>query len=146
MDLATALRMHTRHGAWASFEEDRKGSVDDRVASYGQVIVDECHHLPAFSFERVLNQVKAKYIVGLTATPQRRDGHHPITGMQLGPVRFSVDAKSQADKLIAKLKSRRASRRRAVSARSVGAAGRGPTPRPPRGSAARSRTSPSSRA
>jgi superfamily II DNA or RNA helicase len=76
----------------------RKGSVDDCVAGYGQVIVDECHHLPAFSFERVLNQVKAKYIVGLTATPQRRDGHHPITAMQLGPVRFTVDAKSQAAK------------------------------------------------
>ena len=74
----------------------RKGSVDDRVASYGHVIVDECHHLPAFSFERVLNEVKAKYIVGLTATPQRRDGHQPITEMQLGPARFSVNAKSQA--------------------------------------------------
>ncbi len=76
----------------------RKGRVDDCVANYGQVIVDECHHLPAFSFERVLNQVKAKYIVGLTATPQRRDGHHPITEMQLGPVRFAVDAKSHAAK------------------------------------------------
>lgn len=76
----------------------RKGSVDDRVAGYGQVIVDECHHLPAFSFERVLNEVKARYIVGLTATPHRRDGHQPITEMQLGPVRFSVDAKSEAAK------------------------------------------------
>ena len=74
----------------------RKGRIDDRVASYGQVIVDECHHLPAVSFERVLSEVKARYIVGLTATPQRRDGHHPITEMQLGPVRFKVDAKSQA--------------------------------------------------
>ena len=76
----------------------RKGSFDECVAGYGQVIVDECHHLPAFSFERVLNQVTARYVVGLTATPQRRDGHHPITEMQLGPVRFTVDAKSQAAK------------------------------------------------
>ncbi|MGQ0506797.1 MAG: DEAD/DEAH box helicase family protein [Myxococcaceae bacterium] len=74
----------------------RKEKVDDFVAGYGQVIVDECHHLPAVSFERVLSEVKARYLVGLTATPQRRDGHHPITGMQLGPVRFKVDAKSQA--------------------------------------------------
>ena len=74
----------------------RKDQVDDLVASYGQVIVDECHHLPAQSFERVLSGVKARYIVGLTATPQRRDGHHPITAMQLGPVRFKVDAKTQA--------------------------------------------------
>jgi superfamily II DNA or RNA helicase len=57
---------------------------------YGQVIVDECHHLPAVSFERVLAEVKAQYVVGLTATPQRRDGHHLITAMQLGRVRFVI--------------------------------------------------------
>ena len=74
----------------------RKDSVADLVTSYGQVIVDECHHLPAVQFERVLREVKARYVVGLTATPQRRDGHHPITEMQLGPVRFRVNAKSQA--------------------------------------------------
>ena len=74
----------------------RKGSVSDLVAGYGQVIQDEAHHCPAVSFERVLAEVKAKYVVGLTATPQRRDGHHPILHMQLGPVRFAVDAKSQA--------------------------------------------------
>ena len=49
--------------------------------------------LPAVSLERVLGEVKARYVVGLTATPQRRDGHHPITEMQLGPVRFAVDPK-----------------------------------------------------
>ncbi len=74
----------------------RKDNVQDIVAHYGQVIVDECHHLPAVSFERVLAEVKARYVVGLTATPQRRDGHHPIMAMQLGPVRFAVDPKSQA--------------------------------------------------
>ncbi len=74
----------------------RKESVADLVAGYGQVIVDECHHLPAVSFERVLASAKARYVVGLTATPQRRDGHHPITQMQLGPVRFAVNAKTQA--------------------------------------------------
>ena len=46
--------------------------------------------------KRVLAEVKARYVVGLTATPQRRDGHHPITAMQLGPVRFAVNPKSQA--------------------------------------------------
>lgn len=74
----------------------RQGQVQDVVANYGQIIVDECHHLPAVSFERVLSEAKARYVVGLTATPQRRDGHHPITEMQLGPVRFAVDSKSQA--------------------------------------------------
>lgn len=74
----------------------RKGRVDDRVTSYGHVIVDECHHVPAVSFERILSEVKAKYVLGLTATPHRRDGHHPILEMQLGPVRFSVNPKSEA--------------------------------------------------
>ncbi len=74
----------------------RKGTVNDMVAAYGNVIVDECHHVPAVSFERVLSEVKARYVLGLTATPHRRDGHHPILAMQLGPVRFSVDPKDQA--------------------------------------------------
>jgi len=74
----------------------RKEKVQDLVASYGQVIVDECHHLPAVSFERVLAEAKARYVVGLTATPRHRDGHQPITEMQLGPVSFAIDPKSQA--------------------------------------------------
>ena len=73
----------------------RKDSVDDIVAEYGQVIIDECHHLPAVSFERVLSEVKARYVVGLTATPQRRDGHQPIIHMQIGAVRFKTDPRSQ---------------------------------------------------
>jgi superfamily II DNA or RNA helicase len=74
----------------------RGDTVDDIVATYGHVIVDECHHVPAVSFERVLSNVKARYVTGLTATPQRRDGHHPIIEMQMGPVRFAVDPKKQA--------------------------------------------------
>jgi len=73
-----------------------KGEVDECVAGYGQVIVDECHHLSAVSFERVLSEVKARFVVGLTATPQRRDGHHPITAMQIGPVRYKLDVRSGA--------------------------------------------------
>jgi superfamily II DNA or RNA helicase len=75
---------------------NRKGEVKDMVAGYGQIIVDECHHIPAFTFEQVLKQVKAKYIVGLTATPIRKDGHHPIIIMQCGPIRFRESAKKQA--------------------------------------------------
>lgn len=73
----------------------RQGAIDAIVAEYGQVIVDECHHVPAVSFERVLSEVKARYVVGLTSTPERRDGHQPITEMQLGPVRFSVGPMSE---------------------------------------------------
>lgn len=73
-----------------------KGQVKDLVADYGQIIVDECHHISAFSFEQVLKQAKAKYVVGLTATPVRKDGHQPIIFMQCGPIRFQVKAKEQA--------------------------------------------------
>jgi superfamily II DNA or RNA helicase len=73
-----------------------KGDVEDFVADYGHVIVDECHHLSAVTFERVLRQVKAKYVLGLTATPIRKDGHHPIIYMQCGPVRFQLTAKKAA--------------------------------------------------
>ncbi|WP_421072860.1 TOTE conflict system archaeo-eukaryotic primase domain-containing protein [Pelotomaculum propionicicum] len=73
----------------------RRGEVKDLVGEYGQVIIDECHHLSAFSFELVLKQVKARYVYGLTATPVRKDGHHPIIMMQCGPIRFRVDAKRQ---------------------------------------------------
>jgi len=76
----------------------RKNTVDDIVANYGQVIIDECHHLPAVSFERILSEIKAKYVVGLTATPQRRDGLQPIIYMQVGPIRFKVDPRSQLAK------------------------------------------------
>jgi superfamily II DNA or RNA helicase len=74
----------------------RDGTVDDFVAAYGYVIVDECHHLPAASFEQVMSGVKARYVTGLTATPYRRDGHQPIIHMQCGAVRFAVDPKSRA--------------------------------------------------
>jgi hypothetical protein len=74
----------------------RKGEVKDFVAEYGHVIVDECHHLSAFSFEQVMKQVKARYVVGLTATPTRKDGHHPIVFMQCGPIRFSLSAREAA--------------------------------------------------
>lgn len=63
-----------------------KGSVDDRAADYGFVIVDECHHIGAVSFERVMMKVKAKFVLGLTATPYRRDGQQPIIHMQCGPI------------------------------------------------------------
>ncbi len=69
----------------------RREDLAEFLDGYGQIIVDECHHLSAFSFESVLKQAKGRYVVGLTATPVRRDGHHPIIFMQCGPVRHSAD-------------------------------------------------------
>ena len=74
----------------------RRGEVSDVIAGYGQIIVDECHHLPAVSFELVARRSKAKYVLGLSATVVRKDGHHPFIFMQCGPIRHRVDAKSQA--------------------------------------------------
>lgn len=74
----------------------KKGVVDETVSQYGHLIIDECHHLSAFSFEQVVKQSKAKFITGLTATITRKDGHHPIILMRCGPIRHRVDAKAVA--------------------------------------------------
>jgi superfamily II DNA or RNA helicase len=76
----------------------RKGEVDDLVGDYGHVVVDECHHLSAISFELVARRTKARYVLGLSATVTRKDGHHPIIAMQCGPIRHRVDPRSEAAK------------------------------------------------
>jgi superfamily II DNA or RNA helicase len=75
---------------------NRKGVVQDVVADYGHVILDECHHGSAVSFEQVLRQAKAKYVLGLTATPTRKDGDHPIIFMQCGPIRYEINPRRAA--------------------------------------------------
>lgn len=68
----------------------RQGDTGELIEHYGHVIVDECHHLSAVSFEALLKRAKAKYVLGLTATPIRRDGQHPIIFMQCGPIRHTA--------------------------------------------------------
>ena len=68
----------------------RNSKMGDILDRYGHVIVDECHHISAFSFESILRQVKSRFILGLTATPIRRDGLHPIIFMQCGPIRHKA--------------------------------------------------------
>jgi superfamily II DNA or RNA helicase/very-short-patch-repair endonuclease len=74
----------------------RRGVVDDCVGGYGHLVVDECHHLSARSFELVARRAKARFVTGLSATVARKDGHHPIIFMQCGPVRYRVNARQQA--------------------------------------------------
>lgn len=74
----------------------RREDLAELLDGYAQIIVDECHHISAFSFEAILKQAKAKYVVGLTATPVRRDGHHPIIFMQCGPIRHSAQRPQNA--------------------------------------------------
>ncbi len=73
----------------------RNGVVNDLVGNYGHLIVDECHHLSAQSFELVARQAKAKFVTGLSATVMRKDGHHPIIFMQCGPVRYRANSKER---------------------------------------------------
>lgn len=68
----------------------KDNSVDSLLYDYGQIIIDECHHISAPNYERLLNEVHAKYILGITATPHRQDGHQPIIFMQAGPIRHVV--------------------------------------------------------
>ncbi len=74
----------------------RNGVVEDCVGAYGHLVVDECHHLSAPSFEQVARRARARYVTGLSATLTRKDGHHPIIFMHCGPVRYHVDARQQA--------------------------------------------------
>jgi superfamily II DNA or RNA helicase len=68
----------------------RQGKVNPLVYNYGQVIVDECHHVGAVTFDAILKSAKAKFVLGLTATPVRRDGLQPIIFMQCGPIRYKA--------------------------------------------------------
>jgi superfamily II DNA or RNA helicase len=67
----------------------KKDKVEDWVAEYGQIIVDECHHISAASFERIIRKCPAYCRLGLSATVIRKDGQHPIVLMNLGEVRYS---------------------------------------------------------
>ena len=68
----------------------KDNTVDPTILEYGQVIIDECHHISAPNYDRLLSEVRSKYVLGLTATVERQDGHQPIIFMQSGPVRYRV--------------------------------------------------------
>jgi len=75
----------------------RQGEVKNCIKHYGMIIADECHHASAFTYEQILKTAPAKYVYGLTATPTRKDGHHPILFMHCGPIRYRDDPKKQAE-------------------------------------------------
>ncbi len=78
IDIATLQAVARRPDASAVFD------------GYGLVIVDECHHLPARSFEIAVRDARCRRWLGLTATPYRRDGLEAIITMQCGPVRHEI--------------------------------------------------------
>lgn len=69
------------------------GKLNEVIKNYGMIIIDECHHLAAFTYEQAINSVNSKYVYGFTATPNREDGHSPIVKMQCGDIRYEVDFK-----------------------------------------------------
>ena len=64
--------------------------LEEFFGGYGLVVIDECHHLPAFSFEACVRRAPVRHLLGLTATPYRRDGLQEIVTMQCGPIRYQV--------------------------------------------------------
>ncbi|PCJ45342.1 MAG: DNA helicase [Gammaproteobacteria bacterium] len=82
---------------YQSLINKKENTIDQLVQDYGQIIIDECHHISAPRFEMVLNEVRAKYVVGLTATPERQDGHQKIIFMLAGPIRYKAKS-NHADK------------------------------------------------
>jgi len=74
----------------------RDARVEDWIGEYGMVIVGECHHVPAVSIEKVLKEVKAKFVHGLTATPRRKDGLHGILHHQCGPILHRITETREA--------------------------------------------------
>jgi hypothetical protein len=75
----------------------RMEDLDSLISSYGHMVIDECQHIPAVSFENVINRFPVRYCLGLTATPYRKDGHQPILYMQCGPVRHEITEKPLPD-------------------------------------------------
>jgi hypothetical protein len=83
----------------------RNEKVDEISGNFGTIIVDECHHISAVSFEQVVRQSKAKYLTGLSATVVRKDGHHPIFLCSVGRsvIVSMIAGKLSGDPLITRL-------------------------------------------
>ncbi|MDB5038863.1 MAG: type restriction enzyme res subunit [Bacteriovoracaceae bacterium] len=91
-------------GVWGGTKKRSSGRIDlamlqtltkspdlsNLAEKYSQIIIDECHHIPASSFEDVMKQLPARYVIGLTATPYRKDGLEKILFHQCGPIRHEI--------------------------------------------------------
>ena len=68
----------------------KQENLGEFLSNYAQLIVDECHHLAAYKFEQIAKEFRGKYVLGLTATYERKDGHHPIIQMQCGNIVYKA--------------------------------------------------------
>jgi superfamily II DNA or RNA helicase len=83
----------------------RMEDLREFFSRYGFILVDECHVLPAVSFEQYIKQAPARYILGLTATPIRRDGLEDLIFMQCGPLRYRMAEDKEGLETILKIRS-----------------------------------------
>lgn len=67
---------------------------------FGLTIIDECHHIGAEVFSRALFTVVSKYMLGLSATMERKDSLSKVFKMFLGPIVFSKKSDNNADVLV----------------------------------------------
>jgi superfamily II DNA or RNA helicase len=74
----------------------RRDDVAELTSGYGQIIVDECHHVAAAAYEHSVTKIGAQFWLGLTATPSRRDGLGDLVVWQLGPVRHALDQSEES--------------------------------------------------
>jgi superfamily II DNA or RNA helicase len=69
---------------------------EDFIAGYGNIIVDECHHIAAVTYEAVTRRAPALNFSAFSATTKRGDGKEPVVFMQCGPIRHRTTAEQQA--------------------------------------------------
>jgi hypothetical protein len=75
----------------------RREDLEEMTSRYGFIVVDECHHVPAVTFERCVKQIRARNWLGLTAAPYRRDGLQGMITMYCGPIRYRMDEISDSE-------------------------------------------------
>ena len=80
VDVATYQSLVSRNGI----------DIKPAIEKYGQILIDECHHLPASNYECLIKSVNAKYIHGLTATPKGQDGLEKLMHFQIGSVVYKA--------------------------------------------------------
>jgi superfamily II DNA or RNA helicase len=83
----------------AMIQSLRPGEGGELFDDYGHVVVDECHHVPAVSFNAIVRRATARFLLGLTATPYRRDGLGELIMMRCGPIRHRFQADAEVEPL-----------------------------------------------
>ncbi|MDP2883901.1 MAG: DEAD/DEAH box helicase family protein [Ignavibacteria bacterium] len=64
----------------------RKKDLSEFKSSFGTILVDECHHIPASTFRDVVAQLSTHYLYGLTATPKRKHNDEKLIYVYIGDI------------------------------------------------------------